>query len=243
MESDLDELYRDSDNNSDDEEEVLDAIDEHLSETEEEAPIQRHRKILTRKRKVNSIDAALDIENYDNLIYLNCAGEWEDLTGFLGPKKEKNTKTITWTNEGPSLVGRQRACDVITSPVSCLREGIVINYEVDAFDLQVDAEMILHVVERAITHITKIEEKIGASDAFKNSPEKYTYLGETDPLKVRAYFGISYARGLLGQNLHRVDDLFTDHSHFAFGGTMSKNRYKYLHANINFSTSDETRNA
>ena len=51
------------------------------------------------------------------------------------------------------------------------------------------------------------------------------------------------ARGLLRQNVQRVDDLLTDQSHLAFRGTMSTNRYRYLHANVNFSTCEETRNA
>lgn len=60
-------------------------------------------------------------------------------------------------------------------------------------------------------------------------------------MEIRAYIGLTYIRGLIGQNLHRVDLLFSEHSHYAFGATMSKNRYKFLHSNINFSTVEETR--
>ena len=41
-------------------------------------------------------------------------------TGYLGPKTNKNTKTISWDNEFPSVTGRQRTCDTIRRPISCL---------------------------------------------------------------------------------------------------------------------------
>lgn len=144
MVSDLCDLNGDSEgnNNDDDEEEVLDAIDDVLSEAEDDEPIQRHRKPLTRKRKVNSIDSALNIENYNPIDNINCSGEWEDLTGFLGPMSKPTTEKIIWTNQTPALVGRQRACDVITSPVSSLQLDTDITNEVDAFELFMDRNMI-----------------------------------------------------------------------------------------------------
>ena len=40
---------------------------------------QPSRKKLTRNRLVKSIDAALDMGNYDPITYLNCDGNWEHL--------------------------------------------------------------------------------------------------------------------------------------------------------------------
>ena len=98
-ESDLDELNDDSDSEDtvDADEEIADAIDNELSEAEDEdalAPVQRYRKPLTWKRKVKSIYAALNIDNYSEATYLNFSGEWEDLTGYLGPKKNPATEKI-----------------------------------------------------------------------------------------------------------------------------------------------------
>ena len=141
VEDDLEDLDGDLDEN-DDNEEMIDAVDNDLSDTDDEPPsIPRFPKPLTKKRKVNSIDAALDITNYNPMTYLNCRGDWEDLTGFLGPKSNPNTPTITWTNEEPLQRGRQRACDVISSPVSCLEPHIDIQNEVDAYDQLIDLEM------------------------------------------------------------------------------------------------------
>ena len=51
------------------------------SEEDEEEQLEREtqpsRKKLTRNRLVKSIDAALDMGNYDPITYLNCDGNWE----------------------------------------------------------------------------------------------------------------------------------------------------------------------
>ena len=46
---------------------------------------------------------------------------WQTLTGFFGPKSNKNTQTIAWQSEIPNLSGRQRRADVILSSVLSLR--------------------------------------------------------------------------------------------------------------------------
>lgn len=160
LSDDLGELNGAIEDNCDDDEEILDALEDTLSEPEDDGPAQRHRKPLTRKRKVNSIDSALDIENYAENIYLNCSEDWEDITGYLGPMKNPKTEKNIWTNETPSLVGRQRACDVITSPVACLQSNIDITSEMDAFDLFIDREMIDLLVDKTNIRIRDRTEKI-----------------------------------------------------------------------------------
>ena len=58
-----------------------------------------------------------------------------ELYRFLGPKSNKDTEKILWCSDEPSTIGRQRGCDVISGPVSCLKPNIVINTEVDVWDL------------------------------------------------------------------------------------------------------------
>ena len=99
---------------------------------------QRFRKYLTRRRNVDSIDAALDIENFKPISYLNCDDQWETLTGYLGPKSDKRTEKIFWTNDKPSRTGRQRACDVIAGPASALKPNVAVQCETDAWDLFID---------------------------------------------------------------------------------------------------------
>lgn len=79
---------------------------------EDEVGVRPPRKLLTKKRLVHDNDSAIDENNHYDLHFLNGEGKWKTLTGYLGPKKDKNTKTITWTSHFP-LQGRQRTCDVI----------------------------------------------------------------------------------------------------------------------------------
>ena len=69
--------------------------------------------------------------------------------------------------------------------------------------------------------------------AFINS-NKNPYVKETDHIEINALFGLMYLRGLLGMNLQRVDYLFADEGHYAFGSIKSKNRFKFLLSHITF---------
>ena len=82
-----------------------------------------YRKQFTRKRLVHSIDSSLDESNFEPIVYVNRNGNFERFTGYLGPKTNKNTKTISWESEFPSVTGRQRTCDTIHRPiiVACYR--------------------------------------------------------------------------------------------------------------------------
>ena len=81
-----------------------------------EIDIQRpSRKVLTKKRLVNSIDKSLDENCYDPHDF----GVAEDLASekvletFLDPKKNPNTKKIFCTIRKLSNACRQKACDVL----------------------------------------------------------------------------------------------------------------------------------
>ena len=63
---------------------------------------------------------------------------------------------------------------------------------------------------------------------------KNPYVKETDHIEINALFGLMYLRGLCGMNLQRVDYLFADEGHYAFGAIMSKNRFKFLLSHITF---------
>ena len=65
------------------------------NEVEQTRP-QKHRQTLARSRNVNSIDASLNENNFEPIHYVNGNGMWETLTGFLGPKSNKNTQTSEW---------------------------------------------------------------------------------------------------------------------------------------------------
>ena len=82
---------------------VSDEEDGTIDNEVEQTRPQKHRKTLTRSRNVNSIDASLNEDNFEPIHYVNGNGMWETLTGFLGPKSNKNTQTIEWQSEIPNI--------------------------------------------------------------------------------------------------------------------------------------------
>ena len=158
-------------------------------------------------------------------------------TGYLGPKTNKNTKTITSDSEFPSVTGRQRTCDTIRRPISCLLPNAkasnieTFGHTSHLFFNDEIMDMIVHNTNN------KIRETISSlrynHPAFINS-NKNLYVKETDHIEINALFGLMYLRGLLGMNLQRVDYLFADKGHYAFEAIMSKNRFKFLLIHITF---------
>ena len=67
------------------------------------------------------------------------------------------------------------------------------------------------------------------------SNDKYTHLREVTKEELLAFFGISYARGLLGQNFLKLRRLFSvDVGHPIFSASMSFNRLVFIKAMISF---------
>ena len=67
------------------------------------------------------------------------------------------------------------------------------------------------------------------------SKDKYTYLREVTKEELLGFFGISYARGLLGENFLKLRRLFiVDIGHPIFSASMSFNRLVFIEAMISF---------
>ena len=113
-------------------------------------------KTLTRSRNVNSIDAWLNEDHFEPISYVNGNGMWETLTGFLGPKSNKNNQTIEWQSKIPNISGRQRRADVIRSPVLSLRgPARSVPTYLDCFNMFFDKLMFDRVVEKTDLHINR----------------------------------------------------------------------------------------
>ena len=59
-------------------------------------------------------DITLDENNYREIVHMNIDGVLEELCGYLGPKKGKNTKKIWCSSEHPVATSRQPKCDTIS---------------------------------------------------------------------------------------------------------------------------------
>ena len=136
------------------------------------------------------------MEYYKEKNDLNSNGQWESFTGYLGPKSNKDTEKIFWSSDEPSTIGRQRGCDVISGPVSCLKPNVMINTEVDVWDLFIGDEMLTLVADKTNLRIRSTREKLSTSEKYTANRGKYTWYGETNPVELRAYFGLLYAQGI-----------------------------------------------
>ena len=84
-------------------EEDVDLVAETIPETaNRNNRITPKKKLLTRKRQVNSITAALDMDNYDPMPPVE---KDEKHTGYLGPKGKSSTEQIKFTTTPPPPQG------------------------------------------------------------------------------------------------------------------------------------------
>ena len=104
----------------------------------------------------------------------------------------------------------------------------------DTFHLFFDDEIMDMIVHNTNNKIRETLSRLRNNHpTFINSNEN-PYVKETDHIKINALLGFIYLRGLLGMNLQRVDYLFADEGHYAFGSIKSKNRFKFLLSHITF---------
>ena len=231
----VDDLGNDLNGNESEGEESEEGEEEQL-----ERETQPSRKKLTRNRLVKSIDAELDMGNYDPITYLNCDGNWETFTGYLGPKSKPNTPTITWQSNIP-LQGRQRRCDVINGQSSKLRgEARNVTSEVEAFDFFFSQEMTDLIV---IKTNKRIDDRLAVSRENKHhlfESNKNPWLKNTDVLEIRTLLGLVYFRGLYNLNHYSIDHMFSKEMGIPiFTATMSKQRMKFLLSCITFDDPNE----
>ena len=100
---------------------------------------------------------------------MNKDGVLEKLCGYLGTKKNKNTKKIWWSLEHPVATGRQRKCDTISGRISCLAP----NSRANTFHLYFDNDIMDKLVDCRNTRIIKTIACLQRSDNF-NESSKYT---------------------------------------------------------------------
>ena len=104
----------------------------------------------------------------------------------------------------------------------------------DTFHLFFDDEIMDMIVHNINNKIRETLSRLRNNHpAFINS-NKNPYVKETDHIKINALFGLMYLRGLLGVYLQRVDYMFVDEGHYAFGAIMSKNQFRFFLSHLTF---------
>lgn len=83
-----------------DENEEIDPSEKNMLEDEIDLEVESSssqnryifRKQLTKKRLVHNIDCSLNEDNFEPIVYVNGKGQFEEFTGYLGPKKKQKHK-------------------------------------------------------------------------------------------------------------------------------------------------------
>ena len=167
---------------------------------------------------------------------INRNGHWKILTGYLGPKTDKKTETITWTSALPSQTGRQRRCDVITEQISCLK-GAARNIisEEDCFDLFFSDDMFELITSNTNKRIDDHLDKLRTFKEDRFNSSKYTWLKQTTNEEMKAFTGLVYFRGLYSMNHCNIELLFKSGiGPDIFSATISQQRMRFLLAHITF---------
>ena len=191
--------------------------------------IFRQRKQLTAKRIVNNLEGTLDEKNYNAILPPR---EKECFTVTLCKATKKNpSKTVTWSNEQPTKVGRQNAANIIKTKGGLINGSNNANTKRKAWELFVTDKMLDNIVKFTNIQIDKIKLNLDDTLLVKNK----CFINHTTVEEIVAYIGLIYARGLFGLSKQKYSILFNDEvANPIFGATMSYNRFRFLHSNIKF---------
>ena len=194
---DLDEVYDDDDIDA-----AIDSDDGESSSSDTDGNENERppRKMLTAKRLVNSIDKSLDETCYDkhNFGMVENDDEAVILTGYLGPKKNRKTETVFWTNSMPNNSGRQRSCDILPrapAPATLLPLAAGIESVSHAFHVLFPVDMVELIVKHTNSRIQHVQDNLPEYYVRTN---KNTYIRPLTHREFYAFIGLLYARGLLG---------------------------------------------
>jgi len=180
---------------------------------------------------VCSIDDALNENNYNTMSNSSTEKTYEASMELAKSKKNKEGN-IKWSNIPPNLAGRQSSANVITGNTGVKNEYKKILDPRKAWELFFSSDMISSIVFNTNKKIEMIRDK---SRAYPLDDSTYVCMKNTSAGEIYAFIGLLYLRGLLGQNNYDVSILFNDLTgNPIFGATMSKNRFKFLFANIAF---------
>ena len=97
-------------------------------------------------------------------------------------------------------------------------------------------------MEEAIVRWTnkRINPVLDTVDAELRRNSKYSYLKTTDVMEMRAYYGVTYARGVQHDNMTDRRKLWSESSygHPVYNACLSRDRYAFLRYNITFDDID-----
>ena len=208
-------------------------------EGEEVQPERLRRRQLTKNRLVNSIDSALNINNYNPYVI---PVQRKEIEGVVKTdRNQDHDVTYTFVNQPTNNIGRQNRANIITGRQGVQPKAKGTNTNREAFQLLITPVMISSIAQYTNLKINSPIEKL--PENFLEENFRYNFLKITNDLEIHAVIGLILYRGIYQLNTLNVDKLFSNqYGRPIFSETMSRNRFTFLLANLSFdddSTRDE----
>ena len=212
----------------DEEENILEADDEHVSDDEMEynnVLRNYNRKVPTYKRKVHDLSSSLDVGNYNPVSFSDANVVVHKATLEKATRKNP-AKEVVWTNQKPANIGRQTSENVVKVTPGPNSKSINAKTPMDAWELFFSENILQIILDCTNNKILLKNEGVENVDVHRQI---------TNMAELRAFIGLRYARGLLSRNNQAIRDLYTDpEGHHIFGATMQRNRFEFLNKMITF---------
>ena len=187
----------------------------------------------SRKKKIQSLDDALNSENYNAFKLPQTEVRYR---AVLQKKTNELPETvIEWTNVKKTPVGRQGRQNIITTPgPTVLGEGKDAKSEREAWELFFPKESISKIIELTNQSVKKLLDELG-EEKIEEIKKKHSHVKFITEEEFYAFIGLNYARASLQQNLWNIDRCFQETiGHPIFGATMSRARFKFILSHITF---------
>ena len=193
---------------------------------EESTPLPQDRQKRKRtKGPINSLETAIDENNYENYVRSipkNSIESEIDKVPYKWEKSAVSRECPNVANTSKRSARSEKGCRNNTSIIEIWKQFITME------------------IVNLILHYTNL--KINAFLDTLDQEKKPYYACATEATELLAFFGFFYARGLLHHNLMDIENLFSEKvGHQIYSSTISLNLFKFMKRMITFNDST-TRN-
>ena len=192
----------------------------------EEVETRNRKKQLTKNRLVNSIDTALDLDNYNMFPIAE-----EKMTKQGEIKDGKDSRKIVFVNQPSNQrnSGRQASHNIISGNPGVSAVGKAAETELDHLKLFLTDAMFTEVLTSINNRINKVIEELP-----EDTSDKYTFLKPVGMEELLAFFGLFYYRALWQQNKMSIRTLYSETGPSIYGATMARDRFQFLLKHLSF---------
>lgn len=180
-----------------------------------------------RKRKINSLEQALDYNNYGSAIPHPSSDEITKNTKKVTIIGSPTSQTLTWTTKRPNISGQRSAANVMNESPGVRRAYSYGTTMLQCWELMMTASLISKIVEYTNQKIFRFQ--------IQRSTLRKSVTSATNATELRAFFGLMYLRSAENKSLRSLQQIWDrKRGRPEFRATMSLQRYRFLCSQIRF---------